>query len=416
MNEFEVQYCDKSLGVLSEKGYIFHYSTDQHIEIREVLQRFQVGYTERDIKKVDAFVEELFITGENTCVLGTGTGELFLGSERVKTLIKDDWEYWGNVNIDWENAHIFLEGEVAWFATTGSVKYTFEDTAERYESYIDFIKKKAEEVELTPKQKITFINWVLTLAYHQREEKKREYLWPLRLSGILLKNVDKWKIVHLQFSIPKANFPDERFENSKEHLKRYNEQNTMVDEYKNNQMTIELKDLLKNLETEFFGQKDISKELVAKYFAIDDLPYVIGLENQWYDGVDKIAEFFAMHVDRDLSLDMEHAIISKSDKVTWITANGILKQDLTEDELVKRALEELGNLFQTDLTSKEKLFAVHRSVAYVLKEIAAGVNFTCPLRLSAVILNRSTGSAFHNIHFSFPSYWIFEGKVDGIFI
>ena len=85
MNEFEVQYCDKSLGVLSEKGYIFHYSTDQHIEIREVLQRFQVGYTERDIKKVDAFVEELFITGENTCVLGTGTGELFLGSERVKS-------------------------------------------------------------------------------------------------------------------------------------------------------------------------------------------------------------------------------------------------------------------------------------------------------------------------------------------
>lgn len=405
---------DKPLDMFSNKRDILHELTEQYTEIREVLQQFQAGYTERDIEKVGSFVEELFITGEDTCVLGTGTGELFLGSERVKTLVKDDWEYWGNVNMDWENAHISVEGEVAWFATTGSVKYTFEDTPERYDSYVNFIKNKAEETELTPKQKITFINWALALTYHQREEKKREYLWPLHLSGVLLKDVDKWKFVHLQFSIPNANFPDERFENSKEHLENYNKQNSMVDDYNNNLMTVELKTLLKSLETEFVGQKDISKKLVSEYFATNKLPYVIGPKNQWYRGVDQVREFFAMNSDSTLSLDLEHAIASKSGTITWVTVTGTLKQNLTEDELAQRVLDELDNLVQSELTSKEKIFAAHRSIAYVLKESSVGVNYTYPIRLTAVILNRSAGPAFHHIHFSFPSYWIFEGKVDCI--
>ncbi len=36
-------------------------------------------------------------------------------------------------------------------------------------------------------QAIFFINWVLALAYHQRPDEKREYLWPVCLSGVLLK-------------------------------------------------------------------------------------------------------------------------------------------------------------------------------------------------------------------------------------
>lgn len=414
MNKFGVQYFHKSLRIFDNAG-IININSDsimQHKEIKEVLRQFQAGYTERNIEKADNFVEELFINGENTCVLGTGTGELFLGSEQVKTLIRDDWQYWGDVNINWENPHISTEGEVAWFATQGTVKYSFEDTPERYESYINFFQKKADEKGLTPKQKITFINWVLALTYHQRLEKSRAYQWPLRLSGVLLKEADKWKFVHLQFSIPKANFPDERFENSKEYLDSYIKQNEMTVQVKSNQITVELKDLLKSLEKEFIGKKNISKDLVSKYFVSDSLPYIIGGENQWYYGTEQISEFFEGSGNSTLSLDLDHAIASKSEKVTWVTVTGILKQDLTEEELAELALEELGNLFKADIASKEKLFAVHRSIAYALKESAAGANYNCPIRLTAVILNKTTGPAFQSIHFSFPSYWIFEGKVD----
>ncbi|TWH80381.1 nuclear transport factor 2 family protein [Sedimentibacter saalensis] len=385
-------------------------TVDEKSEIIKILRKFQNGYTGKDIEKVDAFVEELF--KDDACVLGTGTGELFLGLEQVKSLIIGDWKYWGDIKIDLENVYINNENTVAWVATTGNVKYTFENTQEKYESYLNFIKNKIEESEIKPKQKITFINWVLALAYHQRLEKKREYLWPLRLSGVLLKDDGKWKFANIHFSIPKANFPDERFENSKECIESYNNQNEMVEKYINNQMTIEIKTLLKSFEKEIVGQKNISKELISKYFVMENNPYIIRTENQWCIGVDQIKEFFAVNNDYILTLDLEHAIVSKHNKVTWVTACGKLKQTVTEEELYEKILGELGNLLQSDITSEEKLFVIHRSIAYALKESATGVDYTYPIRLTAVILEHMESPIFQQIHFSFPFQWIFEGKID----
>ncbi len=415
MNKFGIQYLDnKSLRKFLGEKDIFNDSTEDHKYIREVLRKFQVGYTERDIEKVDAFMDELFIIGEEACALGTSTEELFLGSEEVKTLIRDDWEYWGDFNMDWERAHISVKDEVAWFATTASVKHTFEDTQEKYDRHVNFIKDKAEETELTSKEKIAFINWVLTLIYHQRSGEKREYLWPVCLSGVLLKRESKWKFAHLQFSIPKANFPDQRFESSKEYVESYNKFNAMAYKYKNNQVNMEIKSLLKSLETEFVGQENISKELLSKCFTTYSIPYVMGPDNQWYYGVDQIKEFFEKSRASSLSIDLEHAIATKSGEMAWVTVSGTLKQELIEDELAEGALVELGNLFKSNLTSKEKLFAAHRSVSYVLNESAVGTNYTCPIRLTALVSNCGDKPVFNYIHFSFPFYWIFEGKLDSI--
>ncbi|WP_291578441.1 nuclear transport factor 2 family protein [Clostridium sp. UBA6640] len=415
MNKFGIQYLDdKSLRKFSGKKHIFHDSTEDHRDIRELLRQFQIGYTERDVEKAETFMEELFIIGEETCALGTSTEELFLGSEEVKTLIRDDWEYWGDFNMDWERAHISVKDEVAWFATTASVKHTFEDTPERYDSYVNFIKNKAEETGLTSKEKIAFINWVLALTYHQRLDEKREYLWPVCLSGVLLKQENKWKFTHLQFSIPKANFPDQRFESSKEYVESYNKHNAMACKYKNNQVNMEIKSLLKSIETELVGQENISKELISKYFAIDNISYVMGPDNQWYYGVDQIKEFFEKSRASSLSMDLEYAIATKSGEMAWVTVSGTLKQELTEDELAEGALVELDNLFKSNLSSKEKLFVAHRSVSCALKEGAIGTNYTCPIRLTALVSNCGDKPVFNYIHFSFPFYWIFEGKIDSI--
>lgn len=412
MNKFGIQSEDKLTEIFSEeKDFKL---TEQIKEIRDVLRKFKMGYAVRDIEKIDAFVEELFVIGEDTCILGTGTGELCLGSEQAKRLIEDDWKYWGDVNIDWQKAHIETKNEAAWFAATGSVKYTFEDTPERYDSYLNFIKKKAEEPGFAPKQKIAFINWVLALTYHQRFEKRREYLLLLRLSGVLLKDGDKWKFSQLQFSMPRGNFPDERFENSKEHFESYNNQIAIAGKYYSKHLTIELKALLRNLETELIGQKDISKEAVNRYFTAERDPFIIAPEDHWYIGIDRIKEFFTTDNGFTLSLDLEHAIAAEYSDVTWVTAFGALKQSLTEDELAARVLDDIESLFDADLASKEKLFAVHRSVSWALKESDAGADYTCPIRLTAVILREKQGLVFSNIHFSFPSYWIFEGKINSL--
>lgn len=414
MKKFGVQYVSESLKVLSKKGTATHNTNNDYLEILEVLSKFQDGYTKRDIEKIEDFVGEIFVKGNETSILGTGTGELFLGVEQVKTLIRDDFEYWGDMNIDLENVHIENINDSAWFAAQGTVKYTFKDTDQRYDSYLNFIKNKAEEPGLTPRQKITFINWALALTYHQRLEEQREYLWPLRLTGVLIKEMNKWKIKHLNFSMPQANFPDERFESSKDYIESYINQNELVDKYVNNHMTTELKTLLKNFQTDLIGHNDISRNVINKYFGAENIPNIIATDDQCCIGVEQVKEFFNGTYGSTLSLDLEHAIASKSGEITWVTAWGTLKQTITEDELDKQVLGELERLFKSQLTSKAKIFAAHRSTAYALKESSSGENYTCPISLTAIILNHKEKYIFQNIHFSLPFSWILEGKIDGI--
>lgn len=405
MRKFGFQYENKLFSIPVSIDYN---------EIKKVLRKFQEGYTKRNSENADAFVDELFGTGEDTLVLGTGTGELFLGSSQVKTLISNDWMYWGDVNINWENAYIDSQGDAAWFAAAGTLKYSFEDTPERYDNYLNFIKSKAMDTGLSPEQKITFINWVLSLTYHQRKDSMREYLWPIYLTGVLLKKNDSWKITQLHFSVPAADFPDERFENSTENMECYKKQNDKAYEYKNNQMTQALKNLLKGLEKDLFGQKSVSAEEVQSFFASDSLPYIIGPKNKYYSGIDQIRGYFIGNSGSVLSLDMEHAIASKVKNITCLTVTGLLKQDITEEELNNRTLKNLDILFKSSLTSKEKLFQAHRSIAYVLKEGASGEQFTCPMRLTAVIVIEDGRPVFKYMHFSFPCCWILEEKINSV--
>lgn len=77
MNTFGVQYPDKSLKISLEKYDAPQHSNSEISEIKKVLRQFQDGYTKRDLSNVEGFAEELFIVGDDTCILGTGTGELF---------------------------------------------------------------------------------------------------------------------------------------------------------------------------------------------------------------------------------------------------------------------------------------------------------------------------------------------------
>lgn len=415
MNKFGIQYSGESGEAFSKRNSYINDIVGPYNEIKDILKKFQQGYSERKLENADSFAEELFQNSDDISVLGTATNEIFFGFNEVKQLIKDDWESWGDLNIDYENACISIEGNTAWFSTNGTVKYSFEHTQDRYDRYVNYINTTAKDNKLTPKQRITFINWVLTLNYHQRDKQAREYFWPMALSGILIKGESGWKIVHLHFSMVKSNFPDERFENSQEYVDGYEEQKTIIKKYKNNKVvenTENISEFLRSFENEFRDKKHMSDEFIRKYFNECDNIYVVGPENKWYEDAKHIKEFFINSDMSNLSLDMENTVVSKSGKTIWITAVGTLKQAFTEDELINRSLQELDNLFNSNLSSQEKLFGVQRSIAYVLKECASGVNYTCPIRMTAVISNNEKGLKFNSIHFSFPFYWIFEGKID----
>ncbi|MDF2906129.1 MAG: hypothetical protein K0R34_1450 [Herbinix sp.] len=389
-----------------------HVDSEDLLLIREVLKAFQEGYSLRDAGGAESFVDELYSTQDNTYVLGTGTGELFIGRDRIIELISDDWSYWGDVRLELDHPHIVIEHETAWVTVQGSVKYSFEDTPARYDSYLNFIKKKLEDQELSAEQKLTFLNWALMLTYHQREDKKRDYLWPLCLTGVLKKAEGKWKFVQQHFSICVADYPDERFEVSDEHRKAYHNQNYLASESKINQITEEDKLFLKTFEKSLFGQSNIDDKDLNKMLPNQNEVLVIGPDHTIYSEREQLKSYFSGFKGCKLSLTTEHSIVIKNENFTWITVTGIMEQDMEKQVQFEETLELLRSLTECEATSKDKIFMVQRRIAYLLKEISSGNHYTYPLRFSFVLSGTDGKRGIRQLHISYPSYWIFEGKLN----
>ena len=103
---------------LKEKG---NAPEQTRIEIIEVLQKFQDGYTKRDTTQLESFMQELFVQSDNVLILGTEPGELFVGYEAATDLIRNDWEYLGNVSLEVDDAIVSASGDVAWATAIGRV-------------------------------------------------------------------------------------------------------------------------------------------------------------------------------------------------------------------------------------------------------------------------------------------------------
>ena len=91
-------------------------------EIISQLNKFQDGYSKRDISQVDNFMQSLY-SRENILILGTMPGEIFSGYERATDLVQTDWESWGDCKFIVDSANISSMGNIAWFSTRGYVKF-----------------------------------------------------------------------------------------------------------------------------------------------------------------------------------------------------------------------------------------------------------------------------------------------------
>ncbi len=95
---------------------------DSAAEVRKVLQRFQDGYTARDLATLDEFMD-LFVSGNEVELIGIGAStrggnEWFQGSEKIREIIESDWTYWGDVRLDVEGARVSALGDAAWLSTS----------------------------------------------------------------------------------------------------------------------------------------------------------------------------------------------------------------------------------------------------------------------------------------------------------
>lgn len=179
-------------------------------QVRSVLQRFQDGYTRRDVSRVDEFMT---LFADDAEVIGTnglrpGDGEWYVDKAGTRGLVQGDWEGWGDLRLDVAGAHIETRGDVGWLTAHGTVSMTIE-AAENYESYLQYIKAVIDQTGPSAEEKLLDIlrGGSNTLYELWRGE---QFVWPLRFSAVLVRQSDGWLFQQMQFSFPTTRFPDER--------------------------------------------------------------------------------------------------------------------------------------------------------------------------------------------------------------
>jgi hypothetical protein len=86
------------------------------------LHKFQDGYSKRDLKQVEPFMQSLY-SKDNILIIGTMPREIFVGYDQATELVKSDWESWGDCRFAIDSASISSSGNTAWFAFRGYVKF-----------------------------------------------------------------------------------------------------------------------------------------------------------------------------------------------------------------------------------------------------------------------------------------------------
>lgn len=173
-------------------------------EIRATLQKFQDGYTARDVTKLDEFMQ-LFVQDESIEMIGVGASERaanewFEGLARIREIIEGDWTYWGDVKLDVAGAKITVQGEAAWFSTTGTVTQTqVFDTA--IEFHLNDMKAIFEQKGLSADEKL-----MEATHYGMRRLRERSkgigHRWPFTFTAVLVKVEASWRFHTIHWAMP----------------------------------------------------------------------------------------------------------------------------------------------------------------------------------------------------------------------
>ncbi|MEJ2709385.1 MAG: nuclear transport factor 2 family protein [Anaerolineales bacterium] len=172
--------------------------------VRDVLHRFQDGYTARNLSELDEFMT-LFDQSDNAELIGIGASvrggnEWFQGAEQIREIVASDWSYWGDVSIDVENAKITVLGDVAWLSTSGELVQT-QHFDEALRIYLDQMKEMLEDERLD-------LDMRLMEATHFGMRRLRErhlgqgHTWPFVFTAVLKREKGDWRFHTIHWSMP----------------------------------------------------------------------------------------------------------------------------------------------------------------------------------------------------------------------
>jgi hypothetical protein len=389
-------------------------------EIKEILEYFQEAYTKRDPHLIDEFMTKLFDGGEDLIILGTSLGEACLTKDECRELFLSDWKYWRDVSMDIDNSKIKVIENTAWVFATATLLYSFETNENSYKRYLDYVKNFFSEESnssiLPNKFKLTEINWVLSHFLTPRDKQKREYLWPLRISFVMLKREERWIIKQIQFSLPNSyEFPDCRIDSAGNYLEEYKNEVDKFHGYAKEDILQRkpIVNMLADFKNSYLNRDLAAEELVSKYFYKEN-PVFINTDSNFNLNKAAIEKQINIHRDSysEFLLNTEESVININGNTAWAASNGIIKSIISEEKAFDMAARYVKNQFDKNVSDKEKLFNIRRVISATIKETIKGSSYEFPFRFEAVLVKENDAWKFDYVQLSYPFNYILEGKFD----
>jgi hypothetical protein len=178
-------------------------------EILVLLQTFQDGFTRRDVTQLDPFMDlfthEAEIIGTNG--IRPGVDEWHTGRDAARELFRGDWESWGDLRLELDSASIRAQGDVGWIAATATVTQKIGE--DNYASFLGFIREFIDKSTFSAEQKLHYILRGGTNTVYELR-RGENFVWPLRLTAVVVREAGNWKFAQIHFSFPTIYFPDVR--------------------------------------------------------------------------------------------------------------------------------------------------------------------------------------------------------------
>lgn len=390
------------------------------IEVREVLKKFQEGYTNKNVEVIDSYINDLFINDDSMITVGTTRSEWCFGIDDLKGLIESDWKYWGNFVVDFENAKINSSSNTAWFLADSTVSWDSPDDNDEWceDLVADYFEKEGRFINYKTMSKLAMLN--LKLAFIVKASKGNQgnnIPFPIRLSGTLIKKNDKWFIKRLQFSVPMSSYPEFRVDrdniDSLKYYSKIKEKMIEFNEKYSEESREDIIEVLNDLKVDYLNKTANVKDTVNNLFlSYDDIYVVDPNENPAAIGSENIEKIILQQREKwdEMILNIDESIISTEGDTATIVTSGIFKKVLSSDELLLKEWNNIKETLQKEGKGEDKLFEAQKQIAYTFKELSFGEESLWEFRFEALAVKEDNKWKFHNIQFTYPSLYVFEGN------
>jgi len=173
-------------------------------QVRQVLQRFQDGYTHRNLDQLGEFMQ-LFVQSDEIEMIGVGAakrggGEWFQGIDQIREIIESDWIYWGDVQINVPDAKISVKGDVAWLSADGDLlnASTFD---EALPFYVQMMKENLEDEARSLKMRVLDATF---FGLSRLRDIQRGVGFPnaVTFTAVLVREAGEWRFHTIHWAFP----------------------------------------------------------------------------------------------------------------------------------------------------------------------------------------------------------------------